>query len=293
MSVPVVPEAEEAVAELLGGLLGQAPAICTDARTGRTVVSVYLVGRADRVAGQKAAVRAGLRRIQACHLPQLSTRVTLTSLRVENWAESWKRHFKPIDIGSALLIKPSWSRRRPARGQALVVLDPGMSFGTGQHPTTAFCLEQIVARRAAARLSSLLDVGTGSGILAIAAAKLGYHPVEAFDADPAAVRVAQANARRNRLAPKIRFCRRDLTRLPFQPRRRFDVVCANLVWDLLLAERDRLVNLVAAGGTLVLAGILRSQFLVVRQAYEAAGLRLIASQTANEWRSVSLGVSSH
>ena len=129
----------------------------------------------------------------------------LNKVPPEDWAESWKRHFKPIEIGGDLLILPSWSKRKPKTGQAVVVLDPGLSFGTGQHATTSFCLNEIVKLRRSSKASelSLLDGGTGSGILAIAAAKLGYKPVEAFDFDPVSVRVARANATSNGVNRKV------------------------------------------------------------------------------------------
>src|SRR5262249_3273167 len=147
----------------------------------------------------------------------------------EDWAESWKRHFRPVEIGSRLLLKPSWSRRRPRKNQVLLVLDPGLSFGTGQHPTTRFCLEQLVAF--ASRNRSFLDLGTGSGILVIAAKKLGYRRVTAIDSDPDAVRIARANAKRNRLEEKLRLVHQDLTRLPVGWRKH-DLVCANLGYEL-------------------------------------------------------------
>jgi ribosomal protein L11 methyltransferase len=167
----------------------------------------------------------------------------------------------------------------------VVVLDPGLSFGTGQHPTTAFCLEQLVARRSSKERQSLLDLGTGSGILAIAAAKLGYKPISALDFDAEAVRVARVNARRNRVADRIRFSRRDLTRMPRRAGRTYAVVCANLLADLLLAERERILARLQPVGLLVLAGILKTEFAAVQAAYEAAGLRLVASRAEKEWRS--------
>ena len=123
-------------------------------------------------------------------------------IRHEDWAESWKRHFKPIEIGRRLLIKPSWSRRRPKPHQQVVVLDPGLSFGTGQHPTTAFCLAEVARLVKNAPARSFLDIGTGSGILAIAAARLNYQPIWAFDFDPEAVRMARANAQTNQVEKK-------------------------------------------------------------------------------------------
>jgi ribosomal protein L11 methyltransferase len=207
------------------------------------------------------------------------------TIRTRDWANSWKRHFKPLDIAGRLLVRPSWSRRRPGPGQVEVVLDPGLSFGTGQHPTTAFCLEQVVRHRPGREPRALLDVGTGSGILAIAAAKLGYAPVEAFDFDPTAVRAAAENVARNGVADRVRLRRRDLTRLPRTSREQFDVVCANLLADLLVRERGRLAARVKPGGILVLAGILAREFPAVRAAYEELGFKKLAGRHINEWES--------
>jgi ribosomal protein L11 methyltransferase len=203
-----------------------------------------------------------------------------------DWSESWKRHFKPLDLGPRLLVKPTWSRRVPKKSQALVVLDPGLSFGTGQHATTRFCLEQLVALRdPAASSQSMLDVGTGSGILAIAAVKLGYQPVNAFDFDPDCVRVANENTELNGVAEVLSVTHDDITQVPKKPKQRYSVVCANLIYDLLIAERDRLLARVAPGGSLVLAGILETQFTLVRKTFEAAGWKLVAATTDKEWRS--------
>jgi ribosomal protein L11 methyltransferase len=133
-----------------------------------------------------------------------------------------------------------------------------------------------------------LDIGTGSGILAIAAVKLGYAPVEAFDVDPAAVRVAGANARSNGVRERLRLARRDLAcwrpqQRQQRQRRRYDVVCANLTADLLLSEREQLLSGLKSGGRLVLAGILRSQFQDVARAYKGAGLKLERRVKEGEW----------
>jgi ribosomal protein L11 methyltransferase len=285
LSVTTTPEAEDAVTELLGNTFGQPVAAYTDLETGVSTVTRYFDTKPDWSAVAQANLRAALQRLKTCGLALGPGRVRLRALRARDWAESWKRHFRPLEIGSALLIKPSWSRQRPRAGQALLVLDPGLSFGTGQHPTTAFCLEQLAAWRRVKTRQSLLDLGTGSGILAIAAAKLGYAPIAALDVDPEAVRVARANARRNRVAGRIRFSRQDLTRMARRPVQRHAVVCANLMADLLLAERERILARLEPGGLLVLAGILKTEFAGVRAAYEARGLRLVASQTRNEWRS--------
>jgi ribosomal protein L11 methyltransferase len=121
-----------------------------------------------------------------------------------------------------------------------------LSFGTGHHPTTAFCLEQIARLRNAGRRQSLLDMGSGSGILGIAAAKLGYAPVVAFDFDPDAVRVSKENAGLNQV--NVRVSRADLTRLPRRSGQRFEVVCANLIHDLLIQECAKIVKPARARG---------------------------------------------
>jgi ribosomal protein L11 methyltransferase len=240
------------------------------------------------------ALRDGLKRISACGLNIGSGKISYQKVRREDWAESWKRHFKPIEIGSALLIKPSWIKRQPRKGQAVIVLDPGLSFGTGQHPTTSFCLSQLALRRDAtprSQLSTLnsqlafLDIGTGSGILAIAAAKLGYSPVDAFDFDPESVRVARENAHKNRVLPKIHIARKDVTKLPLRSGKQYDLICANLISTLLMAESARILSRLKRSGVLVVAGILNSEFASVQRHYERAGLRLIASRVEKEWRS--------
>lgn len=290
LSVRTTPEAEDAVTELLNGILQQPVSSYTDIETRAVTVASYFptdVFEEYRVSGP-AALRDGLRKIRRCGLNIGSGRILLEKIRREDWAESWKRHFKPIEIGSALLIKPGWSKKKPKKGQAVVVLDPGLSFGTGQHPTTSFCLCQLASRSACnTRHSALsfLDIGTGSGILAIAAAKLGYAPVDAFDFDPEAVRIARENARKNRVANRIHITRVDVTKMAMRSAKRYDVICANLISTLLLAERGRILSRLKNGGVLVLAGILKTEFSEIQKAYEETGLRLIASQTEKEWRS--------
>ena len=267
VSVLVTQADEEPVTGLLQELFGVSPCVETDLTKGTTSASVYLNQRPAR--GPLKAV-----------LPCFSIR----KLRRENWAESWKRHFKPLEIGSELLIKPGWSRRKPKPGQASVVLDPGLSFGTGQHPTTRFCLEQITKFSREAGRRSFLDVGTGSGILAIAAAKLGYLPIDAFDFDPAAVRIAQANARKNRVSKKVWVWLMDVTNHPLR-QLKYDMICANLIADLLVSELGWFIERLKPGGWLVIAGILKLQFGEVEKAYEKAGFRMIASRIDKEWRS--------
>lgn len=285
LSVVTTPAAEDAIAESLSRMFGVTSSIHWDASTGRTSVSVYLQGNSPKVAEWRSVVKQALSELEKVGVSPGSMAVRILKLRRENWAESWKRHFKPIEIADKLLIKPSWSRRRPKRGQAEVVLDPGLSFGTGQHATTWFCLQQLAQHRTSGVTQSLLDMGTGSGILAISAAKLGYNPVEAFDFDSECIRIALANARCNRVAGRVKFSVKDLMHLPQRARNGFDVVCANLISTLLLAERRRIVARLNPGGLLVLAGILTTEFAQVRHAFEGAGLVHVTSRRQAEWTS--------
>jgi ribosomal protein L11 methyltransferase len=287
ITVATLPQAEEAVLELLQWVMGSPASAYTNARTGRTAATVFLPAASARSLDLRSReLRAGLARLRQCGLETGPLRLSVSKLPPQDWAESWKKHFKPLEIGASLLVQPGWSRRRPRKGQAVVVLDPGLSFGTGQHPTTGFCLRQLTARRPApGERRSFLDAGMGSGILAIAAAKLGFQPIEAFDFDPEAVRIARANAKRNRVEAKIVFRRQDITRLPVRSRMKYSVICANLLGSLLLNEGAQLVSRLQPGGLLVLAGILKTEFEAVRRTYEEMGLTLTASRGEKEWRS--------
>jgi ribosomal protein L11 methyltransferase len=160
-----------------------------------------------------------------------------------------------------------------------------LSFGTGQHPTTAFCLRQLARRRNRGESQSFLDIGTGSGILAIAAAKLGYAPVHAFDFDPEAVRASKTNLRKNRVANRISLRHDDLTKMPMSPRRRFDVICANVTYDLLAHQAERISRHLSPNGSLIAAGILEEQFPFVTKSFQRFGLTLRGSELQNIWRS--------
>jgi ribosomal protein L11 methyltransferase len=283
VSVTVPAEAEEAALELLSCHLAAGASGYRAADAPQATVSVYSpTPPASRVL---EALHQSLRQLEHSKLTARQDRIKVRRIRQENWAQSWKRHFKPLVIGRRLLVRPTWSRRRTGTGQHVVVLDPGLSFGTGHHPTTWFCLRQVVASRARDGAASFLDLGTGSGILAIAAAKLGYGRIDAIDHDPEAIRMAGHNARRNRAEFRVHLRVQDLRRLPLRATKTYDLVCANLTSDLLIAQRRRVAAQVNLGGALVLAGILRHEFDSVAAAYAALGFGLTTQSARNEWRS--------
>jgi ribosomal protein L11 methyltransferase len=160
-----------------------------------------------------------------------------------------------------------------------------LSFGTGHHPTTRFCLEKLVSAKGVKQPRSLLDVGTGSGILAIAACKLGYKPVDAFDYDPQCVRVAKENAISNNVDALIKIGKNDLKTMPLTGKKTYDVICANLEYDLLISEAEKLINRLNPNGLLILAGILDQQFKSVLEAYQEKSMQLTSHRKSKEWHS--------
>lgn len=283
-------EAEDAVGVVLEAVAGVTPGVHVELPSQRVTVSAYVHVADAGVAPLRARLRAALDGLSEHGIDPAPATVTIRKVPPKDWSESWKRHFKPIEVGARLLVKPTWSRRRPKAGAAVLLLDPGLSFGTGQHATTRFCLEEVVRLHAPGQRRSLLDAGMGSGILALAAAAVGYGHVEGFDFDPDCVRIARENARLNQLGRRVTFGEADVTRLPKRPERTFDVVCANLMHDLLVAECRRIAARVAPGGRLVLAGILSHQFPAVEHAYADLGWAVERDATEGEWHSATLAL---
>jgi ribosomal protein L11 methyltransferase len=240
----------------------------------------YLAGRA--AANRRAAF---LRRRLREWSEGERWRVSVEALPPEDWRESWKRFFHARRVSSRIVVKPSWEKWDPAPDDRVIELDPGMSFGTGLHPTTRACLALLDDLALESPDRSFLDVGCGSGILAIAAAKLGYAPVAAFDYDAEAVRIARENAARNGVGDRVRIEVADITRLG--ARRKYGVVAANLLADLLIRHADRVSALVRQGssGRLIVAGILSTQYPSVRAAYAAWGLAEVRAVTEDVWTS--------
>ena len=204
------------------------------------------------------------------------------TLRRAEWAEAWKKFFTPIEISPQLLVKPSWVEREPLPGQKVLTLDPGMSFGTGQHATTLYCLQQV--DRFAREGGAMLDAGCGSGILAIAAALLGYGPIDAFDFDPDAIRVSDENLRINDMRDRVGLAVGDAADYAGRDGG-YDLVCANILGHLLIAYSRNIVRWVKPTGHLALAGILSVKFDEVSACYRNLGFREVERVTLREWTS--------
>ena len=210
---------------------------------------------------------------------------TIRHWRQEDWANSWKQFFPAFRASRRLIVKPSWEHVQATPGDILLEIDPGMCFGTGYHGTTRACLEFLDDLAAQLGSVSLLDAGCGSGILSLAAVRLGLHPVVAFDHDPQAVRTARENLATAGIHT-VDIMTADLAE--FTPRQSFRIIVANIVAGVLQAQCRHLrdwLDTTHGPAYLVLAGILREQYPGLRDAVLALGCRETASRTIAEWTS--------
>jgi ribosomal protein L11 methyltransferase len=201
-----------------------------------------------------------------------------------DWAASWREHFRPVPVGRALLVAPPWEI--PAGSDRLILtIEPGRAFGTGHHGTTAGCLELLEALVVAERPARAIDLGTGSGILAIAAARLGVADVLACDTDPDAVSSTVTNASRNGVSGAVRVLVADAAALAADPA---PLVLANLLAAAHHALASRYRQLVVDGGALVLGGLLDAQADAVTAALAAHGFRRETARSLEGWTSLAL-----
>jgi ribosomal protein L11 methyltransferase len=199
-----------------------------------------------------------------------------------DWAEAWKRHFPVLRIGRRIVIRPSWRRHRATRDEVLVTLDPGMAFGTGLHPTTRLslvALERLADGRQPGEINRVLDVGCGSGILSIAAVRLGAARVLGLDIDPMAIESTTENVRRNHLSRRIRA---RFGSLP-SDRGPYDLVLANIIAGVLVELAHGLADELRPGGWLIGSGIFIDREADVRAAFERAGLIIQDRDIEGDW----------
>ncbi|OVE77181.1 hypothetical protein BVX99_03405 [bacterium F16] len=210
--------------------------------------------------------------------------VTPDTITRENWAETWKKYFHPKMISDRICIKPSWEELPFEPPECIIEIDPGMSFGTGQHGTTAVCLQFIDHLANEMAGASFLDIGCGSGILSIAARKLGLSPVTAFDFDPIAVECAKENITLNNV-PDVSAFVADIT--TFQAPEPFQIVVANLEARILLPNIQRIIDCVDRRNNayLLISGILEREYDDVSSAFLQEGFVERDAVTMAEWRS--------
>ena len=206
-------------------------------------------------------------------------RVFYRSLDEEDWAESWKAFFWPEKISSRIVVKPTWRDYQPAADELVLEIDPGMAFGTGTHPTTALCLQLLETYLRPQ--DKLLDVGTGSGILLVAASLLGATMVHGIDNDPVAVTVANQNLQLNGVPEDTsRAWVGDLVgRVDFQ----YSLVVANILTEVITNLLPTIPDVLIPGGRFICSGILRSQQDQIVQTAEPLGFKMIEARGQEEW----------
>lgn len=198
----------------------------------------------------------------------------------QEWEEAWKAHFTPLRIGQRIVLRPPWDEESGGPDDAIVVIDPGLAFGTGHHPTTRMTLECM--ERLLTAGCSVLDVGSGSGILGIAAAKLGAGAVLGVEIDKVAVRSSKANVRANGVARTVRFYEGSLPHERVE-RGAADVALANISAKALIELAPHLRDALRDGGSLVASGMLTERVADVRSAFEAARLSVGEEHVDGDW----------
>lgn len=202
----------------------------------------------------------------------------LTEVREENWNAAWEQTIQPQVIGS-FLVRPTWSDRQPDSGQILIEIDPKMSFGTGYHATTQLVLEELSRLNLSGK--SVLDAGTGTGILAIAAVKSGAANAVGFDIDPWCERNALENVTTNSVENRIRIILGGIETIPHDSR--FDLLLANINRNVILSLMDEFASRILKDGELILTGLLKHDRDNVLEKAENSGLKLITEADKEEW----------
>ena len=272
IKIETTAQAQDAVADILirngctgVALKGEAP----------VEVKCYLP-EDDRLEARLLAVKEELHRLPDFGLS--AGDVTVNTVEDQDWAESWKQYFHTTRAGAHLVVKPTWEDYAPERGDIVIELDPGMAFGTGNHATTRLCLIALEKYMRPRRL--VVDFGTGSGILAIAAVKLGAALVIAFDSDPIAVKAARENVVRNNTDERTEVHQAES---PAFINKQADMVTANIVAETIMENAEVISGLLKLGGILIASGITEGKSFNVEQVLKNEGFDIKEKLQEGEW----------
>lgn len=235
--------------------------------------------------GRREEIRMAIQKLERfSSLPDL----VFTPIQEQDWTTAWQKKYQPIPLGARLIVVPSWLKN-PSPERIPVFIDPGMAFGSGTHPTTQLSLTLIEECLVELPSPQMIDVGCGSGILSIAAAKLGLSAVLGLDIDPAAIRISKENAEYNQVSTQIKFIKgsvKDLREKDIQPSQA-SLVVANIIAPVLgrLFE-EGLEEIITPGGNLILSGILINQSPGLLALFDEYGIKLKEKRQRGEWISL-------
>ena len=254
-----------------------------------TCITVYIPSN-DQGAEMLTAIKSMLSEMRANDTEKLYGRLEaeLTSIREEDWANNWKQYFKPFKVGEKLVIKPSWEDFDIADNRVILEIDPASSFGTGKHHTTRLCLELL--EKNLNKGDDLLDMGCGSGILSIGAMLLGAGSAVGVDIEENAAATALENAEKNHISPDVykTYYGNILSdeKLASEIDRKYDIITANIVADVIIAMKDYFVRYLKKGGILIISGIIEERMDEVIAAVESAGFSNPEPYVKEGWAAV-------
>ncbi len=286
LQIVINQELEEAVCDFLitelkrGVIIEELP---KEGEETKLLIKAYL-SRDDLESGALNAIETYLEELKRLHSGYLDINIDLNHIVEENWVDSWKKYFTPIKVGEFLVVKPTWETYVPNPDEIVIEINPGRAFGVGTHPSTRLVLQRLeeLYKKGELAHKEVLDIGTGSGILAISAAKFNVASVLGVDIDEDAVETARENVHLNHVHEKVAITSTPIWELEGS----YDIVLANLDRDTLIFLSKEIARLVKKTGILITSGILEKQAQAVKKAFSKYGLETTLTQkdkSEEEW----------
>ena len=298
--IKVDPQAVEAVTDILYGLGAQGVAIdepvdvqklredelywdyidekLLENDTEETKIMAYFSEEETNLPEKIAVIKEKIRNLTEFGLSIGSGTVELSNVNQEDWESAWKQYFKPVHVTDRIVVKPEWEEYSPQEGEIVIAIDPGMAFGTGTHETTSMCINQIEKNLKAG--DRVIDIGSGSGILSMAAVLLGAEKATGVDLDPVAVRVALENVELNNLQDKIEILHGNLTDVI---REKADIVVANIMADIILILLEDVREFIKDDGLFISSGIIQEKRAAVEARLLEKNFSIVEVETKGEW----------
>lgn len=298
--IKVDPQAVEAVTDILYGLGAQGVAIdepvdlerlredelywdyidekLLENDTEETKIMAYFSEEETNLPEKIAVISEKIKNLTEFGLSIGSGTVELSNVNQEDWESAWKQYFKPVHVTDRIVVKPEWEEYSPQEGEIVIEIDPGMAFGTGTHETTSMCINQIEKNLKAG--DRVIDIGSGSGILSMAAVLLGAEKATGVDLDPVAVRVALENVELNNLQDKIEILHGNLTDVI---REKADIVVANIMADIILILLEDVREFIKDDGLFISSGIIQEKRAAVEARLLEKNFRIVEVETKGEW----------